>query len=100
DATGGTDAGPGTSGAPEVAPVAAEAPATAGSEVAGEAPAGAEGPAIGEQLAPTRLNRGQLVTGTVVQVADDHVLVDVGHKSDGTIPRSELRLMGGKQPDE
>ncbi|PZN13191.1 MAG: 30S ribosomal protein S1 [Bacillota bacterium] len=56
--------------------------------------------AIAEQLAPTRLSRGQLVTGTVVQVADDHVLVDVGYKTDGTIPRTELRLLGGKRPDE
>ncbi|HEY8551854.1 MAG TPA: 30S ribosomal protein S1 [Thermaerobacter sp.] len=56
--------------------------------------------AIDEQLAPTRLSRGQMVKGTVVQVADDHVLVDVGHKSDGTIPRNELRLLGGKRPDE
>lgn len=75
--------------------------AAATAREAQEGAAGAEPKqAIAEQLAPTRLSRGQLVTGTVVQVADDHVLVDVGYKTDGTIPKTELRLLGGKRPDE
>ncbi|ADU51224.1 RNA binding S1 domain protein [Thermaerobacter marianensis DSM 12885] len=93
--------GAGAAGAPEAAVAAG-----AGTQPAATAGAAAGGTAVearaamDEQLAPTRLSRGQVVTGTVVQVADDHVLVDVGHKSDGTIPRNELRLLGGKQPDE
>ncbi len=34
---------------------------------------------------------GQLVTGTVVQVNNEHVFVDVGYKSEGKIPRSEFK---------
>ncbi len=33
---------------------------------------------------------GQLVTGTVVQVNNEHVFVDVGYKSEGKISRSEF----------
>lgn len=36
------------------------------------------------------VRRGERVTGTVVQVRDTEVLVDVGSKSEGIIPRSEL----------
>ncbi|QBS37919.1 30S ribosomal protein S1 [Thermaerobacter sp. FW80] len=100
----GSASGPGAKGTatPEDAGRRPEAGGAGASEAAAPASAGAgEGRgAMDEQLAPTRLSRGQMVTGTVVQVADDHVLVDVGHKSDGTIPRHELRLLGGKRPDE
>ena len=111
-APGGTEAQPDPAGAAATAaPRTGEGQGDAGAAQAaaagetGGAAAGGEGPAdtpapIDEQLAPTRLSRGQMVTGTVVQVAEDHVLVDVGHKSDGTIPRTELRLLGGKQPEE
>ncbi len=34
---------------------------------------------------------GQLVTGTVVQVNNEYVFVDVGYKSEGKIPRSEFK---------
>jgi len=34
--------------------------------------------------------KGELVTGTVVQVADDIVFVDIGDKSEGRIPTSEF----------
>ncbi len=33
---------------------------------------------------------GQLVTGTVVQVNNENVFVDVGYKSEGTVPRDEF----------
>ncbi|GAW93229.1 bifunctional 4-hydroxy-3-methylbut-2-enyl diphosphate reductase/30S ribosomal protein S1 [Calderihabitans maritimus] len=36
------------------------------------------------------LRRGELIKGTVVQVTDDEVLVDVGGKSEGIIPLKEL----------
>lgn len=35
---------------------------------------------------------GQLVSGTVVQVDDDEVLLDIGFKSEGVIPSRELSL--------
>ncbi|HEY8394153.1 MAG TPA: 30S ribosomal protein S1 [Thermaerobacter sp.] len=99
--------GPATAGEPGPQPATAATGAAAeGGTAAGTAAAEQGGEAtepkqaIAEQLAPTRLSRGQLVTGTVVQVADDHVLVDVGYKTDGTIPKTELRLLGGKRPDE
>lgn len=34
---------------------------------------------------------GQLVTGTVVQVNNEYVFVDVGYKSEGKIPREEFK---------
>ncbi|MGD1822655.1 MAG: S1 RNA-binding domain-containing protein [Pleomorphochaeta sp.] len=34
---------------------------------------------------------GQLVTGTVVQVNNEYVFVDVGYKSEGKIPRGEFK---------
>ncbi|HDJ29929.1 MAG TPA: S1 RNA-binding domain-containing protein, partial [Candidatus Acetothermia bacterium] len=35
-------------------------------------------------------SRGDTVTGTVVQVNQDEVLVDIGYKSEGILPVSEL----------
>jgi ribosomal protein S1 len=35
-------------------------------------------------------NVGEIVTGTVVRVADDHILVDIGHKSEGYISLRDL----------
>ncbi|EEG78244.1 bifunctional 4-hydroxy-3-methylbut-2-enyl diphosphate reductase/30S ribosomal protein S1 [Dethiobacter alkaliphilus] len=37
---------------------------------------------------------GDVVTGTVVQVSDDEVLVDIGYKSEGVLPRQEVILEG------
>ncbi|ATW24105.1 bifunctional 4-hydroxy-3-methylbut-2-enyl diphosphate reductase/30S ribosomal protein S1 [Candidatus Formimonas warabiya] len=37
-----------------------------------------------------QVRRGERICGTVVQVRDGEVLVDVGSKSEGVIPRSEL----------
>ena len=37
-----------------------------------------------------KIRPGQTVTGTVVQVSDDEVCVNIGYKSDGLIKRSEL----------
>jgi small subunit ribosomal protein S1 len=37
-----------------------------------------------------QLEEGQLVTGTVIQVTEDQVFVDVGYKSEGKIPLSEF----------
>ena len=37
------------------------------------------------------LNVGDVVTGTIVQVNDDNVVVDVGYKSEGVIALSEFK---------
>ena len=42
------------------------------------------------------LNVGDVVLGTVVQVNDDHVVVDVGYKSEGVIPLHEFKDEEGK----
>jgi small subunit ribosomal protein S1 len=42
------------------------------------------------------LNVGDVVIGTVVQVTDDHVVVDVGYKSEGVIPLAEFKDEEGK----
>lgn len=42
------------------------------------------------------LNVGDVVRGTVVQVTDDHVVVDVGYKSEGVIPLAEFKDEDGK----
>ncbi len=46
------------------------------------------------------LEPGDVVEGTVVQVNEDNVLVDVRYKSDGVIPLSELRLKPGEKPQD
>ncbi len=66
-------------------------------ELAGEGEEAKSLPAEYEQtLAP--IHPGDLVTGKVVYVGPDGVLVDVGHKTEGLIPPSELRRRG--QPEE
>ncbi len=37
-----------------------------------------------------RIKPGQILTGTVIQIADGEVSVNIGYKSDGYIPRSEF----------
>ncbi len=46
------------------------------------------------------LQPGDVLQGTIVQVNDDNVLVDVRYKSDGVIPLSELRLKSGERPQD
>lgn len=41
-----------------------------------------------------------IVTGKVVQISDDEVLVDVGYKSEGRIPLNELGLKQDQQPSD
>jgi small subunit ribosomal protein S1 len=42
------------------------------------------------------LNVGDVVKGTIVQVNDDNVVVDVGYKSEGVIPLAEFKDEHGK----
>ncbi len=46
------------------------------------------------------LQPGDVLEGTIVQVNDENVLVDVRYKSDGVIPLSELRLKSGESPED
>ncbi len=46
------------------------------------------------------LQPGDVVQGTVVQINDENVLVDVRYKSDGVIPLSELKLTSGQKPQD
>jgi ribosomal protein S1 len=48
----------------------------------------------------TALEAGKVVTGRVVQVGDDEVMVDVGYKSEGRIPLHELGLRSGQKPED
>ena len=41
-----------------------------------------------------QLRPGQTITGTVVQITDDEVCVNIGFKSDGLIKREDLVRMG------
>jgi small subunit ribosomal protein S1 len=43
---------------------------------------------------------GQLVTGTVVRVDQDEVLLDIGYKSEGVIPSRELSIRNDVDPSE
>ena len=46
------------------------------------------------------IRRGEIVTGTVVQINENEVLVDVGGKSEGIIPLNELSLVNTGDPLE
>ncbi|MCG0278011.1 MAG: bifunctional 4-hydroxy-3-methylbut-2-enyl diphosphate reductase/30S ribosomal protein S1 [Thermanaeromonas sp.] len=48
----------------------------------------------------SRLRRGSVISGTVVQVGDNEVLVDVGGKSEGVIPLNELSYRSFNHPSE
>jgi small subunit ribosomal protein S1 len=48
----------------------------------------------------TNFNEGDVVSGTVVRVDKDEILVDIGYKSEGVIPISELSIRRSVNPDE
>ena len=48
----------------------------------------------------TNFNEGDVVTGTVVRVDKDEILVDIGYKSEGVIPISELSIRRSVNPDD
>jgi 4-hydroxy-3-methylbut-2-enyl diphosphate reductase len=105
----------------EVKPENSPAVTAAGAEdatVAAGAAAGPAEPAVAEPAAPgeqqeeqknemqqmetkiPELRRGSIVTGTVVQVNDNEVLVDVGGKCEGIIPLNELSHRNVTDPRE
>src|SRR5271154_4963414 len=46
------------------------------------------------------INEGEVVHGTVVRVDKDEILVDIGYKSEGVIPISELSIRRNVDPLE
>ena len=46
----------------------------------------------------TSFSEGDVVTGTVVRVDKDEILVDIGYKSEGVIPLSELSIRRSVEP--
>jgi small subunit ribosomal protein S1 len=46
-------------------------------------------------LGTVRLERGQVVKGTVLKITESEVIVDIGLKSEGAIPRVEFRAADG-----
>ncbi len=73
---------------------AAPAEAAAPEEPAPEAAPAATGQGTEERVdyseGVARPRPGDIMHGRIVRIADDHVLVDVGYKSEGVIPLSEL----------
>jgi small subunit ribosomal protein S1 len=50
----------------------------------------------GSDRARRRLNKGEVIDATVMQIAGEYVFIDVGMTSDGRIPRAELLDAKGK----
>lgn len=43
-----------------------------------------------------RVARGQVVTGQIIKIGDDEIIVDVGYKTEGVIPKSEFLDITGE----
>ncbi|OFK24923.1 30S ribosomal protein S1 [Olsenella sp. HMSC062G07] len=48
----------------------------------------------------TNFDEGDLVTGTVVKIEHDEVLLDIGYKSEGVIPQHELSIRKDANPED
>ena len=90
---------------PEIEKVEAQQAATVETSVTAEAPvsaseAQATAPAAEEAVEPSfeeafektlvRIRNGQIIKGTVLQIVNGEVGIDIGYKADGYIPRSEF----------
>jgi small subunit ribosomal protein S1 len=91
-----------TTGTTEAAPEAGQAP---------PAPAAANGSddlliEVDGKLVPNYdatikpINEGEVVTGAVVRIDKDEVLVDIGYKSEGVIPSNELSIRRSVDPGD
>ena len=49
-----------------------------------------------DSLKGKEFKAGQIVTGAITEVKEDFVVVDIGFKSEGVIPKSEFRLLKDK----
>ncbi len=81
-----------------------EEPAVAATETAAETTEQAENtdPNFAEAFEKTlvRIRNGQILTGSVVQIVDGEVCVNIGYKSDGFIPRNEFSSDADVNPAE
>src|SRR3954463_14091665 len=50
--------------------------------------------------ATSHFEEGDVVTGKVVRIDNDEVLVDIGYKSEGVIPSNELSIRKSIDPNE
>ncbi len=86
--------------APEAGPVSGEdAPAEEGAASGEPAPSAETKKAELEELYEEsfkRFEEGEIVTGKIISVDKDHVLVDIGYKSEGQIPINEFADEEGK----
>lgn len=78
--------------APAVVEEAVEAVEEAAAPVAVEAEAEAEPETFEQAFEKTvkRIRPGQMITGTVLQIVDGEVFVNIGYKADGVIPKGEF----------
>lgn len=51
---------------------------------------------LDESETANEIKEGSIVNGTVVRFTDDSVIVDIGHKSEGEIPKGEFRTADGE----
>ncbi|MBN1778322.1 MAG: bifunctional 4-hydroxy-3-methylbut-2-enyl diphosphate reductase/30S ribosomal protein S1 [Clostridiales bacterium] len=89
------------------AEVPAETPAEASAETPAETPVEAPAEEMEEnsfmadvEATLVKIRPGQTVTGTVVQMTDEEVCVNIGFKSDGLIKREDLITEGVQMGDE
>jgi 4-hydroxy-3-methylbut-2-enyl diphosphate reductase len=71
-----------------------------GSESAQTEPGQEEMMNLGLAGTPRQIKQGDVISGIVVQVRDDEVLIDIGGKSEGIVPRQELALKNVDDPHE
>ena len=85
-------------------PVAEEAPAAEEAEPVAEATAPAEEAADNFEQAfektVKRIRPGQFITGTVLQIVDGEVFVNIGYKSDGVVPKAEFSTDPEVRPED
>ena len=79
-----------------------EAVEEAAAPVAVEAKAEAEPETFAEAFEKTvrRIHPGQLITGTVLQIVDGEVFVNIGYKADGVIPKGEFSQDPEVRPED
>lgn len=51
---------------------------------------------LDQEEATNTIKEGSIVNGTVVRFTDDAVIVDIGHKSEGEIPKGEFKSANGE----
>jgi small subunit ribosomal protein S1 len=85
---------------PAAEPPGAPTPAAPTVPVLGDlsGPLSAEDFAAAVEATVVQFSEGSLVSGTVVRVDPDEVLVDIGFKSEGVIPASELSIRNNVNP--